>query len=209
VAGAPPLTYVDHYRAHLGNAVFLSPYDECAVLLLDGRAERQTGLLARARGADVEVFEEICFPHSLGMVYGAVTEFLGYRPDSDEWKVMALAAYADADNEYLEPMRRLIHVEENGTFSVALEYFAYYNFSDPRWYSDRFVRVFGPPRTPQEAISERHMRIAAALQRVFEESITRILHCLHRRAGLPKLAVSGGWLHEQRLQRQDHQRISI
>jgi carbamoyltransferase len=126
------------------------------------------------------------------MVYGAVTEFLGYRQDSDEWKVMALAAYADGDNEYLEPMRRLIRVEENGTFSVALEYFAYYNFSDPRWYSDRFVRVFGSPRTPQEAITERHMRIAAALQRVFEESINQdtALSTPARRPS--ELAVSGG-----------------
>jgi len=190
--GAPPLTYIDHYKAHLGNGVFLSPYDECAVLILDGRAERQTGLLAKARGAHIEVLDEIGFPHSLGMLYGAVTEFLGYRQDSDEWKVMALAACAHAENEFLEPMRRLVRVEENGTFSLALEYFAFYNFSDPRWYSDQFVRVFGAPRTSLETLTERHKKIAAALQRVFEESITRILKCLHRRTGLTKLAVSGG-----------------
>lgn len=190
--GAPKITYVDHYLAHVGNAVFLSPYDECAVAVLDGRGERKTGLLARARGSAVEVLEEIDFPHSIGLVYGAVTQFLGFRPDSDEWKVMALASYAEANNEYLEPMRQLVRVDDRGRFQVALEYFEYFNFWDRRMYSDRFVGTFGEPRRREDELTERHQRIAAALQKVFEDTLAAILTRLHERTGLPQVVATGG-----------------
>jgi carbamoyltransferase len=189
---APPITYVDHYLAHLGNAVGLSPFDECAAAVIDGRAERRTGMLAHVRGADVEVLSETNFPHSLGLLYGAVTQYLGFTPDSDEWKVMALASYADADNEYLAPMRELVHVDESGDFTVALESFAYFNFWDRRMYSDRFVDTFGPPRARDDEITTRHERIAAALQQAFEEAMTAILTALHRRTGSDRLVLTGG-----------------
>lgn len=189
---APPITYVDHYLAHLGNAVYLSPYEECAAAVVDGRAERRTGMLVHARGTELEVLEETVFPHSLGLVYGAVTQYLGFKPDSDEWKVMALASYADADNEHLDPMRELVRVDPSGGFRVALDYFEYFNFWDRRMYSDRFVATFGPPRHPQEEITERHERVAAALQRVFEEAMTEILVALHGRTGLDRLVLTGG-----------------
>jgi carbamoyltransferase len=189
---APPITYVDHYLSHFGNAYYLSPYDECAVAILDGRAERKTGMLALARGTELEILQETDFPHSLGLLYGVVTQFLGFRPDSDEWKVMALASYAEADNEYLEPMRRLVKVHEDGGFSVDLSYVAYYNHWDRRMYDDRFVETFGPPRTSSETLTARHERIAAALQQVFEESMAKILTRLHERSGADRLVVSGG-----------------
>jgi carbamoyltransferase len=190
--GAPPVTYVDHYWSHVGNAVVLSPYDTCAVAVLDGRAERKTGMLAVARGTQFEVLETTNFPHSLGLLYGAVTQFLGFKPDSDEWKVMALASYADSDNEYLAPMRSLVRVDERGGFRVALEFFEYYNFWDRRMYSDRFVEAFGPPRRRDDEITGRHQRIAAALQRAFEESMSAILTRLHQRTGLDRLVLTGG-----------------
>ena len=190
--GAPPITFVDHYRAHLGNAVFLSPWDRCAVLLLDGRGERQTGLLGRADGPEIEVFAETVFPHSLGLFYGAFTQYLGFTPDSDEWKVMALAAYAEGSREYHEPMQRLVRLHTNGTFSLALEYFAFYNFSDPRWYSDSLVELFGPPRGREEPITARHYEIAGALQNTFEAVMTHMLRHLHQRAAVDHVVVNGG-----------------
>ena len=190
--GAPSVTYVDHYLAHLGNAVYLSPFDECAVCVLDGRAERGTGMLAKVKGTKIEVVSETNFPHSLGLLYGAVTQLLGFRPDSDEWKVMALASYADAENEYLEPMRELIDVDEQGRLKVALDYFEFYNFWDKRMFSDRLAETFGPPRRRDEPITARHHRVAAALQLVFEETITKVLHRLHDQTGLKNLVVSGG-----------------
>jgi carbamoyltransferase len=149
-------------------------------------------MLARARGVDLDVLGETDFPHSIGLLYGAVTQYLGFTPDSDEWKVMALASYADADNEFLAPMRDLVHVDERGGFTVALESFAYYNFWDRRMYSDRFVETFGPPRERGEPITARHERIAAALQQTFEETMTAILVVLHEQTGLDRLVLTGG-----------------
>lgn len=190
--GAPPITFVDHYRAHLGNAVFLSPWDRCAILLLDARGERQTGLLGKADGAKIEVFAETSFPHSLGLFYGALTQYLGFQPDGDEWKVTTLAAYAEGTREYFDPMRRLVRLHQDGTFSLALDYFAFYNASDTRWYSDRLVELFGPPRLPDEPITPRHYEIAGALQNAFEEALTHMLQHLHRRSGLDHVVCNGG-----------------
>jgi carbamoyltransferase len=190
--GCPPVTFVNHYDAHVGNGFFLSPYEEAAVAVIDGRAERQTSLLGRGAGTEVEALAEVRFPHSLGLFYGAVTQFLGFKPDSDEWKVMALAAFAPAHNEYYEPLRQLIRVFEDGTFEVALEWFEYANFFDRRMYSDKFERRFGKPRGPGEPLEPRHERLAAATQRVFEEVATDLLTTLHRRTGLDRLVVSGG-----------------
>ena len=190
--GAPPITYVEHYLAHLGNAVFLSPYEECAVLVLDGRAEKMTGLLGTARGAHLEILEEMEFPHSLGLLYGAVTQFLGFRPDSDEWKVMALAAFSEGDNPFLEKMRSLIRVDARGRLRLSLEELAFYNFWDSRMYSDEFVDLFGEPRQKNAPLEACHKQIAAALQTVFEEVVTRILEILHQRTGMDKVVVTGG-----------------
>lgn len=190
--GAPPITYVDHYLSHIGNAVYLSPFDECAVLVLDGRGERATGLLARARGVELEILREIEYPHSLGLFYGAFTQFLGFRPDSDEWKVMALASYSEKKNEYLEPMQGLVEVDSEGGFRVSLDFFQYYNSWDRRMYSDRLVDLFGPPRARDAELTHRHHQIAGALQRTFEDSVIEIAHRLHERTKLDRLVVTGG-----------------
>ncbi|HEY7134883.1 MAG TPA: carbamoyltransferase C-terminal domain-containing protein [Acidimicrobiia bacterium] len=189
---APPITYVQHYLSHVGNAVYLSPYDECAVAILDGRAERQTELLGRVRGTTLDVLHETDYPHSLGQLYGTVTQFLGFTADSDEWKVMALASYADADNEFLEPMRDLIRVDGTGGLTLALESFEFFNHWHPKMYSDRFVATFGPPRARDDEITPRHERIAAALQQVFVETMTSVLTVLHDRTGLDRVVLSGG-----------------
>lgn len=190
--GAPPVTYVEHHLAHVGNAAFLSPWERCAVLVLDGRGERKTGLLAEVSGVETTVHEAVDFPHSLGLFYGAVTEFLGFRPDADEWKVMALAAFADADNEYLEPMRGLVRIDAAGRYTLALDAFEFFNHWHPRMTSARFEQLFGAPRRPDEELDDRHRAIAAALQRVFEETVAEILTRLHERTGLDQVAVSGG-----------------
>ncbi|AKT37586.1 carbamoyltransferase family protein [Chondromyces crocatus] len=188
----PPITYLNHYHAHLGNALMVCPHEETAVLVMDGRAEKQTSLLGVARGASFETLCEVNFPHSLGLFYGTITQFLGFTPDSDEWKVMALAAFAEEDNELIEPLRRLIQVNEDGSFELALEYFAFYNFFERRMYSERFVQRFGAPRARNAPLTQRDYKLAAAMQCVFEETMTSIATILHRRTGLDRLAVSGG-----------------
>lgn len=190
--GAPPITFVNHYDAHIGNSYMLSGWDEAALAVIDGRAERQTSLLAVGRGTQIERLNEVSFPHSLGLLYGTITQFLGFRADSDEWKVMALGSHVDPDNEHLERLRRMVDVREDGTFTLDLSYFEFFNQFDPRMYSDRFEAEFGPPRRRADELSEDHERLAAACQRVFEETATKILTSLHAQTGLPRLAVSGG-----------------
>lgn len=189
---APPVTFIDHHLAHLGNGYYLSPFDEAAVLVLDGYGEWKTSLLAKVTGTTVHKLGEVKFPHSLGMFYGAVTQFLGFKPDSDEWKVMALASYASPNNDYYERMRELVKVYTDGTFKLNLDYFGFYNYGHPYWYSDRFIDAFGAPRQQGESLDLRHQQIAAALQQVFEESATKILISLHHSTGLDSVVVSGG-----------------
>lgn len=191
-AGAPPVTFVDHYDAHVGASYLLSPFDEAAILVLDGRGERQTGLLAVGRGAEVERLREVRFPHSLGLFYGAITQFLGFKPDGDEWKVMALASYADGDQELYDRLSGMVRVHEDGRFDVSLEYFEFYNYTDRRLFSDRFVDVFGTPRIKDTPLTAEHERLAGATQRLFEETVSRILAPLAAETGLDAVALSGG-----------------
>lgn len=191
-ADGPPITFLSHYDAHIGSSYFMSPWHDAAVLIMDGRGEKSTSLLARARGVHIDRLDEVLFPHSIGLFYGAITEFLGFKPDSDEWKVMALASFADPDNEYLEKMARLVRVDDDGRFELALEYFEFFNLWDRRMFSDRFVATFGPPRQRTDELEPRHERLAAAAQRLFEQTMAKILTALHERTGADRVAVSGG-----------------
>lgn len=190
-AGAPPITFVNHYDAHIGNCYFKTGWDEAAICILDGRAERQTSLVAAARGTEVDRLAEVVYPHSLGLLYGTVTQFLGYRPDSDEWKVMALGAFAK-DARFHDALRSLVRVRDDGTFRLALEYFEFYNQSDTRMYSDLWVETFGAPRRRGDPPDARDYALAAACQAVFEEVAAELLCKLHDRTGLKRLAVGGG-----------------
>lgn len=190
--GCPPITFINHYDAHVGNAFFASPFEDAAVMVLDGRAEKQTSLLAVGRGTKVEKLTEVSFPHSIGLFYGTITQMLGFKPDGDEWKVMALASYASGDNEYYPILKSLVHVDDDGSFEMALDHFEYHNFFDRRMYSDKLVKKLGPVRKKSDPLTEKHEKLAAAMQRVFEETVSAILTRLHARTGLDKLVVSGG-----------------
>ena len=189
---SPPITFIDHYMAHVGSAFYLSPFRDCAILILDGRGEKQTCLLASGNEVSVEKIAETDFPHSLGLFYSAVTQFLGFQPDSDEWKVMALASYTTSDNEYFPKLKMLVNVNDDGSLKLDLDYFEFYNLWKKSMYSNKFIEVFEDPRSKNEKITLRHHKIAAALQRVFEESITRILTILHERTDNDRVALSGG-----------------
>jgi carbamoyltransferase len=190
--GAPPVTFVDHYAAHLGNALAVCSDDPVAFLVMDGRGETLTEQAGVLSGARVEVTSEVHYPHSLGLFYGMVTQFLGFKPDSDEWKVMALASYADPLGDTYDRLSKLITAEDDGTFRLSLEYFEHFNFFDARLFSDLFVQEFGQPRRADEAITDRHKSLAAAMQRVFEESVSKVLAALHERSGLESVILSGG-----------------
>lgn len=190
--GLPPITFVDHYHAHLGNALYLSPFETCAVAVLDGRGEKQTSLLGLAEGTRFTPLSEVKFPHSLGLFYGAVTQHLGFKPDGDEWKVMALASFASPDNAYLDAMRQLVRLDGRGGFELDLGSFEFFNFFEPKMYSQRYIDVFGPPRRRDQPLEVRHYELAAAAQKVFEDAVSALLHWLHEQTGQSRLVVGGG-----------------
>lgn len=192
------IQYYDHQLAHAANAFYLSGYDRAATFSADGRGERETvywGWADQASG--LNKLGQIYFPNSLGLFYGSVTQYLGYRPDSDEWKVMALASYGEPNNRYYEPMRSLVEFNpETGQFYLDQKYFS---FAEPEVYGGRFytpelVERFGPPRLRDAEIEKHHYDIAWALQKVFEETMSFCLTSLHKKTGESRLVAAGGCL---------------
>lgn len=188
----PPITYVNHYDSHIGNTYFMSGWQDAAVLIIDGRAELQTCFLGQAIGTKVEKLVEVNYPNSLGLFYGTITQFLGYRPDSDEWKVMAMGSEVEPENEFTDKLRQLIRVNHDGSFNLKLEFFEFYNQFDKRMYSDAFIAEFGPPRCRGAEITQNNKKLASAMQLVFEESVAKIINSLHKSTNNKRLAVSGG-----------------
>jgi carbamoyltransferase len=193
---APRLVYLDHHDAHAANAFFLSPWSDAAYLTADGRGEVATltwGRASRERGIERE--GETRFPHSLGMVYAAVTQHLGFRPDEDEWKVMALAATGTPRGASYQRLRALVEAEpEAMRLWVDQRHFA---FASPeaaggRFCTELFAERFGPPRVPGAAVETVHRDLARALQDVFEETLAALLCGLHRRTGHDRLVAGGG-----------------
>jgi len=190
-----PITYYDHQLCHAANAFYLSPFDECAVFTADGLGERETtswGTASRATGLDI--VGSVRMPNSLGMLYGSITQYLGYKPDSDEWKVMAMASYGRSD-EYVDAVRALVQTKPGSLdYQIDQRYFSYAlpEVWGGRFYTPDFVDVFGPPREADGEITDRHQDIARALQRVFEETMQHLLTELHTLTGHTRVALSGG-----------------
>ncbi|GAA3744622.1 carbamoyltransferase [Salinactinospora qingdaonensis] len=185
------IDYVYHHDAHAANAFFLSPFESAAVLTVDGRGEDCTALSAVGNGSALTTLGTIPYPHSLGLFYGALTQYLGFRLDRDEWKVMGLAAYGDANGAVYKSLRDLVEFQD-GTIRVDLNYFSYYLRPARSAVSEAFIQRFGPPRRPDEEITSRHQDVAAAAQHVLEDALHHLLADLHHSTGLEQLVVGGG-----------------
>jgi carbamoyltransferase len=192
-----PIHYYDHQLAHAANAFYLSGFEQAAVYTADGRGERETAYWGRADADGFHRLGQVYLPHSLGLLYASVTQYLGFCLDSDEWKVMALAAYGEPGNRYYQRLRPLVEIDpETGRFYIDQKYFSY---GQPEAYGGRFctpefVERFGPPRRACDTIDQRHRDIAWALQRVFEETMAVALTALHRQTGEDRLVAAGGCL---------------
>jgi carbamoyltransferase len=183
--------FVAHHVAHAASAFFVSPWEEAMMLSLDGTGEWTTTLMARGIGNDIHPLEETAYPHSLGALYGAITQFLGYQIYQDEWKVMGLAARGTP--RHAPHVRKMIGVTD-GTIRLDLSYFNF-QYADKRaWYGPKFVEAFGPPRRPDEPIDcERFADLAASFQLITEEvGLALVRHLLKVGGGCRKICLAGG-----------------
>jgi carbamoyltransferase len=185
--------YVDHHMAHAAGGYFQSPFDEAVILTVDGRGETETCTFMKADGQTLTKLRSITMPHSLGLLYGTITEFLGFKAHSDEWKVMALASMGKSDTVFTDLLRSLITLRDDGGFEQDLRYFDYYQFDrQPYLYSEKLIELLGPSRGRDDPIEDRHADIAQALQQVFEEVFTHMLEHLFKMTGCTNLVLAGG-----------------
>ncbi|HWP35253.1 MAG TPA: carbamoyltransferase C-terminal domain-containing protein [Thermodesulfobacteriota bacterium] len=167
--------FVEHHLAHAASAFLASPFDEAAVLTLDGRGERATTTYSVGAGTELHRLGQVDLPHSLGLLYERVTEHLGFLHASDEYKVMALAAFGQP--RYLDRFREIVEVGRDGRYTVG---------------PLRLAERFGPPRRRGEPLARHHRDIAASLQAVLEETVLELANWLHRESGARNLCLAGG-----------------
>lgn len=184
------ISYVNHHLCHAANAYILSGFDEAAILVCDSYGELDTMVFSVGRKGKIENLKCLSFPHSLGGFYSAVTEFLGFRPDHDEWKVMGAAAFGDPAT-YRQAMRKLVVDEADGAFRLDLTWFDHFNFDTRSMFSRRVEELFGQPRKGGE-LDQRHFDIAAAAQERLEEALFRAMAWLKGATGADNLCLSGG-----------------
>jgi carbamoyltransferase len=182
--------FTEHHEAHAASAFYPSPFDEAAIITLDGVGEWTTASIARGRGARIEMLQEQRFPDSLGLLYSALTYFTGFRVNSGEYKLMGLAPYGKPI--YRDTiLRELLRLEPDGSFRLAMQYFAF-DRSDVMT-SPAFDQLFGGPRRDEAApITQREMDLAASIQAVTEEIVLRIARHARALSGCANLVLAGG-----------------
>lgn len=184
------ILFTAHHQAHAAAAFLPSPFEEAAILTLDGVGEWATSTYGIGRGGTVQILKEISFPHSLGLLYSAFTAFTGFRVLSGEYKLMGLAPYGEP--RYADVIRKhLIDIKDDGSFRLNLDYFDF--CAGLQMTNKRFAALFdGPARQPETRISQREMDLARSIQVVTEDVMLRMTRALHKETGMKNLCISGG-----------------
>ncbi len=184
--------FARHHVCHAASSFLTSKFKEAAILTIDAAGEWDCTWMGVGKDLDMTCLKTEHFPNSLGLVYGAVTEFLGWQFASGEGKVMGLAPYGDPQR-YIEDFRDIIKTKSEGSYEVDLSYFAFHYLGRPNWFSDKFYRRFGRPRDPSdEVLSQHHKDIAAAVQLRTEEIGLHLAQWLRKTTGLNKICLAGG-----------------
>ena len=204
-ARLPPRHAVEHHPSHMASAFFASPFEEAAVCSLDGFGDFVSTCSAVGCGNRLSVHSKVFFPHSLGALYTAVTQYLGFPRHGDEYKVMGLAGYGEPSVQ--RRLARVVHFDEGGGFRLDLSFFRHGSgrlvnawqpgdpsASSPLLYGPRLVELLGPARKVDEPIEDRHREVAASLQQLFEEGLFHVLNGVWARVRSPRLCMAGGCL---------------
>lgn len=184
------LVFTNHHESHAASAFFPSPFDEAAIMTLDGVGEWSTTCLGVGRGNRIELTHDLRFPHSLGLLYSAFTCYTGFKVNSGEYKVMGLAPYGEPEFKDLI-LKHIMDLKEDGSFRMDMSYFNY--CQGLTMTSEKFHRLFGgPPQPPESTITQREMNLAASVQAVSEEVMLRTARHLHEQTGMKNLVMAGG-----------------
>jgi carbamoyltransferase len=201
VGKLPKLHHVEHHPSHLASAFFVSPFEDAAICAIDGFGDFVSTSMAAGRGNHFDVLARVYFPHSLGMLYTAVTQYLGFMGYGDEFKIMGLAPYGEP--EFVPELRKLVKLKAGGTFELSLEYFRHWNEGvDMEWsdgyptlgrvYSPALEKLLGPARNKDAPLTKRDENLARSLQAVYEECAFHVLNGLWERTKNPRLCMAGG-----------------
>ncbi len=204
---------IDHHASHAASAFFASPFDEAAILTVDGVGEWATAALGVGKGERITLEKEIRFPHSVGLLYSAFTAYLGFEVNEGEYKVMGMAPYGEP--KYTDKVWKLIQLGDDGSFRLNMDYFSFH-YSTKNTFNQRFVDLFGPPRPPSlhfftpasgypsyfgekpanyeelARLNQHYADVAASIQRVTEEVLLHMARSLHRETGQKRLCMAGG-----------------
>src|SRR2546425_1616841 len=197
----PKIHFIEHHPAHLASSFFVSGFEEAAICALDGFGDFVSTSMAFGAGRRLEMLDRIYFPHSLGILYTAITQYLGFLGYGDEFKVMGLAPYGTPS--LVEPLRRLVRLKDRGLFELDLKYFRHWSDGDNmEWedgyptiskiYSSELERLLGRARRPEEPLTEFHEHVAHSLQAVYETCAFHVLNGLWQRTKAKQLCLAGG-----------------
>jgi carbamoyltransferase len=213
--GMPPskILFSEHHLSHAASSFFCSPFEESAILTVDGVGEWTTASLGIGRGSEIKLIREIRFPHSLGLLYSAFTAFLGFEVNEGEYKVMGMAPFGAP--RYTDKVHRLIRLGGDGGFELNMDYFSFHYLPD-QTFNGKFVDLFGPPRAPESRFftpetgfpsyfgekpgnyeelgkeNQHYADVAASIQAVTEEVLIKMAQNAYRETGLKKLCMAGG-----------------
>ena len=205
--------FSEHHLSHAASCFLCSPFEEAAILTVDGVGEWVTATYGTGRGNDIRLLKQIEFPHSLGLLYSAFTAFLGFEVNEGEYKVMGMAPYGQP--RYVDKVWKLVHQNSDGSFSLDMDYFCFHHSTD-QTFNGRFVELFGDPRPPalhfftastgfpkyfgerpanydeMSRLNQHYADVAASIQRVTEDLLVGMAQNLHRMTGLKRLCIAGG-----------------
>ena len=193
--------HVEHHLAHLASAFLVSGFEEAACISIDGFGDFASTAMGWGSNDTIEIDQRVYFPHSLGIFYSALTQFIGFPHYGDEYKVMGLAPYGEP--KFAKELRDVVRIQSDGTFCLNLKYFRHhtdnvsYSWKDcapevGTLYTGHLSELLGPPRRPDEPLEQKHKDIARSVQVIYEEAFFALLQALHSRHPSDNLALSGG-----------------
>src|SRR5262245_37736522 len=207
------ILFSEHHLSHAASAFFCSPFEEAAILTIDGVGEWATATMGRGRGTEIRLDREVRFPHSIGLLYSAFTAFLGFEVNEGEYKVMGMAPFGTP--RYIDKVYKLIRIDRDGGFELDMDYFSFH-CSTEKTFNGKFLQLFGPPRDPNAHFftpstsypsyfgekppnfgelgqqNQHYADIAASIQAVTEEILLKMALHAHKETGLQRLCMAGG-----------------